>query len=245
LYLQTGRLDEFIAKLEEQRVKNPENREAVERLVRIYKEQKRLPEASRVLDATRTAVSGDADLLYYVSHLYQSIDENKTAEEILQEVVRLDPAHAGAANDLGYTWADAGKNLKEAESLVRNAIQEEPDNESFLDSLGWVLYKRGKFAEARKFLDQSLHDAIHPDPVVLDHLGDVLYRLNQRTQAAKLWQQAAERMAEMASTREDLQKLKLQLIQKLEQVKGSGPVNVAPIAESTGTAVQASTPALP
>ena len=34
----------------------------------------------------------------------------------------------GVNNDLGYLYADQGKNLEKAESMIRKAIQEEPDN---------------------------------------------------------------------------------------------------------------------
>ena len=65
----------------------------------------------------------------------------------------MDPRHAAASNDLGYTWADEGKNLDGAERLVRVAVDAEPDNQSFLDSLGWVLYKRSKFSEAQTYFE--------------------------------------------------------------------------------------------
>ena len=58
------------------------------------------------------------------------------------------PDDAGVNNDLGYLYADQGKNLEKAEAMIRKAVQEEPDNGAYLDSLGWVLFKRGKVKEA-------------------------------------------------------------------------------------------------
>jgi tetratricopeptide (TPR) repeat protein len=235
-YMDARRVDEYVNRLEEERKARPDNREAVEVLVQIYHEQKRLPEALRVLDAAREAVKGDPDLLYYVAHLYGRIDQKQTEEQLLREVVRLDPRHAPGSNDLGYGWADAGKNLAEAEELIRVAVEVEPDNQSFLDSLGWVLYKRGKFAEALAAFERAIGPATRPDPVVLDHMGDVLYRLQQPGEAAKQWRRAQERLEQTASNRDDLKKLRLQLMQKLRQQEKGQPVDVAPVASEGGAA---------
>jgi tetratricopeptide (TPR) repeat protein len=240
-YLESHRIEELIAKLEDERRTRPENREAAELLVQIYHQQKRLPEALRVLDATRDAVKGDPDLLYYVAHVYGRIDQKQTEEQLLEEIVRIDPRNAPAANDLGYGWADAGKNLSRAEDLIRLAVDAEPDNQSFLDSLGWVLYKRSKFPEALVYFEKAIGPASRPDPVVLDHMGDVLYRLNQPADAVKHWKRAQERLEQLNSARDDLKKLRLQLVQKLNQQNQGKPVDVAPVAEPKPASTQAKT----
>ncbi len=231
-FVDARRVDEFIGRLEEQRKLNPGNREAAEQLVMIYNEQKRLPEALRVLEASRKAVAGDADLMYYIAHVYGRIGQKQTEEQMLEEVVKLDPRHAPASNDLGYTWADEGRNMARAEELVRVAVETEPDNQSFLDSMGWVLYKRSKFADARVFFERAIGPATRPDPVVLDHMGDVLYRLSQVEGAVKQWKRALQRLDEVPVTREDLKKLRLLLMQKLRQRDQGQPVEVAPVAET-------------
>ncbi|HEU4598260.1 MAG TPA: tetratricopeptide repeat protein, partial [Solirubrobacterales bacterium] len=242
-YSATHRIEEYISKLEEERKARPGNREAVQQLVEIYYDQKRLPEALRVLDAARDAVRNDPDLLYYVAHVYGRIDQRETEEKLLQEVIRLDPRHASANNDLGYTWTEEGRNLAKAEDLIRVAVAAEPDNQSFLDSLGWVLYKRSKFAEALPYFERAIGPASRPDPVVLDHMGDVLYRLSRKPEAAKQWQRAQQRLGEpdqANSEREDLKKLRLQLMQKLRQQEKGQPVDVAPTAaDSTPASTQA------
>src|SRR5207248_11655112 len=117
-------------------------------------------------------------------------------EQLLEQVVQLDPHNAPANNDLGYTWADGGKNLARAEEMIRLAVDAEPDNQSFLESLGWVLYKRAKFAEAVVYFEQAIGPATRPDPVVLDHMGDVLYRLSRSEGAVKQWKRAQERLGQ-------------------------------------------------
>jgi predicted Zn-dependent protease len=240
-YGQTGRMEEYVTKLEAQRAEHPENRTAVEQLVLLYATQKRLAEATRVLDAAResAAKDKDPDLLYYIASLYTRVGEKGTTEKILEQIVQIDPQHAPACNDLGYGWADAGKNLTRAESLIRVAVQKEPDNHSFLDSLGWVLYKRGRFEQARAALQEAVDAASFPDPVVLDHLGDTLYRLTETAKATAQWKRSQERMGRDAGggggaggdDRDDLRQLRLQLQQKIKQAEAGQPVTVAPTAE--------------
>jgi predicted Zn-dependent protease len=238
-YAHTGHLDQFINQLEEYRAKHPQDTDVVAKLADVYADQKRLGDATRVLDATRAAVADDPDLLYNVAQLYAHFDQKQTTEDVLQQVVRLDPTHPSASNDLGYTWADQGKNMATAEQLIRVAVAAEPDNESYLDSLGWVLYKRGKFDEARKYLEQAVGPAAFPDPVVLDHLADTLYRLHQTADAAKLWQRSLKGIGEDEPDRDDLKQLRLQLREKIKAVEANKPVDVAPTVESAAATVQA------
>jgi Tfp pilus assembly protein PilF len=232
-YGQSGRIEEWIGKLESQRTEHPENRTAVEQLVLIYAQQKRLAEATRVLDAARESAKRDPDLLYYIAGLYTRIGEKDTTEKILEQIVGIDSQYAPACNDLGYTWADRGTNLARAESLIRVAVTAEPDNHSYLDSLGWVLYKRARFQQARDALQEAVGAASFPDPVVLDHLGDTLYRLDQKADAAAQWKRSQERMGRRGAENDDRedQQLRLQLQQKLKQAEAGDPVTVAPTAE--------------
>jgi tetratricopeptide (TPR) repeat protein len=225
-YSQTHRTDELIRKLEDARINRPRDTDLVGKLVVLYAEQKRNPEAIRLLDNTRSAVSDDADLLYSLTVWYDQLDQKQTAEDVLQQVVRLDPNHAGACNDLGFEWADAGKNLPRAEDLIRTAVAAEPDNESFLDSLGWVLYKRGKFDEAQKYLLQAIGPAAFPDPVVLDHLGDTQYRLSRAEDARQTWQRSLKGLGDADEERADMKQLRLQLLEKIRQVEANKPVDL-------------------
>lgn len=234
-YTQTGRLNELIGKLEDQRTAHPRDTDLVARLVALYADQKRNAEAMRLLDTTRALVADDPDLLYALTASYEQLDQKQTADEILQQVVKLDPSHPGACNDLGFSWADRGKNLPRAEELIRVAVAAEPDSESFLDSLGWVLYKRGKFSQAKQYLQQAIAPEPSPDPVVLDHLGDTLYRLSQADEACKVWQESLKGLGDEQASRDDLKQLRLQLLQKIKQAEAKKPVDVAPVAEQTAT----------
>lgn len=246
LYTSTGREDQFVTKLEALRRQDPKNLAAGELLVEVYA-GRRNADAARVLDALRDAatndpssLSTDPDGLYAFASQYTRIDQPEAAERLLEQAVAHDPRHAGASNDLGYAWADAGKNLERAEAMIRVAVAAEPRNASYLDSLGWVLYKRGKFTEAVKYLEQSAGADEKADPIVLDHLGDAAYQLKQATDAVGHWRQSLARVNESATGgRRDLQDLKLKLLQKIKQIEAGQSVNVAPVASVTKSGPQA------
>jgi tetratricopeptide (TPR) repeat protein len=147
------------------------------------------------------------ELRYLLSSVYSTAKKSALAEEQLQNILEQDPNDATANNDLGYMWAEEGKNLEEAERMIRKALEldrkqrtsgtsvstdSDHDNGAYLDSLGWVLFRRGKLAEARKELEKA---AAAPDgkddPVVWDHLGDVCFRAKEAAAARKAWEKAA------------------------------------------------------
>jgi Flp pilus assembly protein TadD len=177
--------------------------------VRLLGQAERLEEAASACQALFQEFSQPDEVRrvrYTLSNLYSAAKDLPRAEAQLQLLLREDANDATANNDLGYIWADQGKNLAEAEGLIRKAIDldreqkkgragvdDDQDNAAYLDSLGWVLFRRGRLDEARRWLEKasSLPDGAD-DPVVWDHLGDVYFRLHEVGQARRVWQKAAE-----------------------------------------------------
>jgi len=124
--------------------------------------------------------------------VYQRQDKMDLAEKELERIYAKQPKDPGINNDLGYTWADTGRNVERAERMVRYALGEEPRNAAYMDSLGWVLYKKGDFAPAVHFLRKATRAAGGDDPIIFDHLGDACWRLGRRDEAKQHWQQAVK-----------------------------------------------------
>jgi tetratricopeptide (TPR) repeat protein len=146
-------------------------------------------------------------LRYLLSNLYSAMKQHAKAEEQLQLILKIDPDNATVNNDLGYLWADKGKNLPVAEEMIRKALdidrsqrrrnpsynaEDDKDNAAYVDSLGWVLYRRGQIDEARKELERATTLGDGDDPVIYEHLGDVYLRLKMRPEASRAWQRSLE-----------------------------------------------------
>lgn len=178
--------------------------------------------------------------LHYLLYLaYLSWDKPKRAEERLVQLTKeLEPLsyergspferrYFGCCNDLGYFWADAGRDLEQAEEMIRRAVAYEPRRAAYLDSLGWALYKRGDLAGALSWLTRAVrgqrYEAIRgingggvpqwilqtagsggtQDAVLLGHLGDTYWALDRHEEAVPLWRRASA-LLEKRAAREDL-----------------------------------------
>ena len=139
-------------------------------------------------------------------------------EAELEILFAKNPDDPGINNDLGYLYADQGKNLEKAEAMIRKAVAEEPDNYAYLDSLGWVLFKRGKFEEARRPLEKAQADP-RADSTIPDHLGDVYFQLQLPAKAKEAW----ERALKLAGQAKPADKRLAEIQKKLESLKQFEP----------------------
>jgi len=137
------------------------------------------------------------------------------AEEWLEQVLDEFPDDPGALNDLGYLWAEQGKNLGRALTMLQKAVAAEPENKAYRDSLGWAFYRLGRHAEAVTELKLAA-DVKEPDGVVLDHWGDALLKAGDAKQAVEVWERslkALEKESDPERTR--------QILAKIEQARRS------------------------
>ncbi|MEZ6059995.1 MAG: tetratricopeptide repeat protein [Planctomycetaceae bacterium] len=160
----------------------------------LYAQQERWPESIEVYSALVASSSIDADLLrrtrLALSNAYVQQGDTATGERVLEEVYKTNPDDPGVNNDLGYLYADQGKNLEQAEKMIRLAVAAEPDNPAYLDSLGWVLFRLDRNEEALQALQKANGDPGFRDSTIMEHLGDVLNALNRGEDAVKTWKEA-------------------------------------------------------
>lgn len=150
---------------------------------------------------------------FSVSNIYVQQGDMRKGEQILEDIYAEDPDDPSVNNDLGYLYADQGKNLEQAEKMIRKALEAEPENPAYLDSMGWVLYKLGKVEEAVTYLEKAVALPGGSDATILDHLADCYHKLGKTEQARELWQKALTQAR--ADTRQD-EKLIRQIEQKLK-----------------------------
>lgn len=157
-----------------------------------------------VLD--RRASDPLANALYLLSLEFSANDFHSSHERLLEEALAVDPDHAAANNDLGYTLADRNERLDEAERMLVKAVKADPSNSAYLDSLGWVRYKLGRLEDAGdevheygaiRLLEEAAllrrgqaRLALDDDPVILDHLGDAYWRARRAADAVNSWKRA-------------------------------------------------------
>lgn len=125
-----------------------------------------------------------------LSNAFVQQGDLEEGQKVLEEVYNEDPTDPGINNDLGYLYADQGKNLEQAEKMIRIAVEAQPENPAYLDSLGWVLFKLGRHEEALEPLIKANSDPDYQDSTLLEHQGDVHQALNQPDKAREMWERA-------------------------------------------------------
>lgn len=156
------------------------------------------PDAVKVYQDVLKRFGGDDEAVKFaragLSVVYVNMGDYPKGEAELEMLLQRNPDEAGPNNDLGYLYADQGKNLEKAEAMIQKALQEDPENFSYLDSLGWVLFKRGQFKGALEALTKAAErmklERPESDPTILDHLGDVYFQLQDVAKAEESWKQA-------------------------------------------------------
>ena len=129
---------------------------------------------------------------FSLSAVYVQLGELKRGEEILEKFLAENPDDIGVNNDLGYLYADQGKNLEKARKMITKAVEAEPDNAAYLDSMGWVLFKLGEHKEAITWLVKATKLETGNDATIWEHLGDCYAAIKETGDATKAWEKALE-----------------------------------------------------
>ncbi|WP_166828918.1 tetratricopeptide repeat protein [Thalassoroseus pseudoceratinae] len=141
---------------------------------------------------------------YIISNIYVQKGDMRKGEQVLEKVYAEDPDDVSVNNDLGYLYADQGKNLEQAKKMIEKALEAEPENGAYLDSMGWVLYKLGQHKEALPYLEKAVEQEDGGDATIWDHLGDVYVELGQPKKAVDAWQKALKDAKEAVKPDEKL-----------------------------------------
>jgi tetratricopeptide (TPR) repeat protein len=139
-------------------------------------------------DAAAALTEDPAPYLYQAAQLALATGDPQGAERRLREVVRLDPGHVGARNDLAWLLAERGEDLDTAVELARAARRLDPSAD-VLDTLGWVHLKRGETGESVSALEQAVEKR-SDSPSIRYRLGVALERSGDRQRAREMFQTA-------------------------------------------------------
>lgn len=222
----TGKLDEGVAIVKDALKAEPANVDLIRVLMMVYIQAGKNQEMIDYLKTVVEKFPANEEVVKLarsnLSIAYTNLGDYAKGEAELEILFAKNPDDPGVNNDLGYLYAEQGKNLEKAETMIRKAVADEPENSAYLDSLGWVLFKRGKAKEAIDPLKKAIENLEgRDDATIPEHLGDAYFELKDRARAKEQWEKAEKIAAGMTPPDKRLPEIrkKLESLKKLE----SGP----------------------
>jgi tetratricopeptide (TPR) repeat protein len=172
----------------------------------LYLRDKRYAEAVDAFTHALQVVPDDPDLLYGRGLAYAEINKIDQAVADFRHLLQIKPDDIDASNALGFTLADAGKDLPEAEKLIEAARAAKPDDPSIADSWGWLQYRLGHLDQAAQVLRSAWQSGKDADVGV--HLGEVLWKQGQHEQAQQIFDQVHRMDPHNGTLQETLKRLR-------------------------------------
>lgn len=108
---------------------------------------------------------------------------------ILRAMVEEQPEDPTRLNALGFTLADAGRDLDEAEVHLRHAYRLASDESFIIDSFGWLAFRKKNYELAERLLKGAVAGSPN-DPEILLHLGETYRARGKREEAHALFVKA-------------------------------------------------------
>jgi tetratricopeptide (TPR) repeat protein len=151
----------------------------------LYLTEKNYAKAETAFSRALQVVPDDPGLLYGRGLTYAEGGQVDQAVQDFERLLKLKPGDVDASNALGYTLADANRDLPEAERLISVARAAKPDDPAIADSWGWLQYRLGHLDQAA----QTLRGAwlARKDADVGVHLGEVLWQQGHQQDAQQIF----------------------------------------------------------
>jgi tetratricopeptide (TPR) repeat protein len=172
--------------LQEDYADDPDSlRTAYELDAQLYAQRGDHGRAVATYDRALAALPEDPALTYDRGVEEANAGDTNAALRDFRKVLAQKPEDVEAMNALGFTLADADRDLPEAARLLRKALAAKPDAAAVMDSWGWLQYRLGHLGEAESYLKRAW--AAQHDPDIGVHLGEVLWKLGQQEHAREVF----------------------------------------------------------
>lgn len=197
---------ELLGQLQSAYAEQPaQSRQAWQADAELYLTERNYAGAEFAFSRALLVVPNDPGLLYGRGIAYAEAGQIDQAVQDFQHVLTIKPGDIDASNALGYTLADAGRDLAEAERLISVARTARPDDPAIADSWGWLQYRLGNLDQAAQILRGAWRARKDADVGV--HLGEVLWKLGHQQTAQQVFDEVRKLDPNSGALRETLKRL--------------------------------------
>ena len=145
--------------------------------------QQRTAEAVQLLQ--KAAGEGRSiPVLLLLAEFQMKLKDYVSAIAVYDEILKRDPHHKVALNNLAQLLADHGFDLDRAAQLASQLYSHSPGNPQVADTLGWILVRQGKVGQALPLLRQAVAGA-PGNPAHRYHYGAALIKQGQPEEGRK------------------------------------------------------------
>jgi tetratricopeptide (TPR) repeat protein len=171
----------------------------------LYLGERQYAKAQTAFSRALQVMPNDPGLLYGRGLAYADAGQVDLAVQDFRQLLKIKPGDIDASNALGYTLADANRDLPAAERLIGAARAAKPDDPAVADSWGWLQYRMGHLDQAAQILRGAW--AARQDADVGVHLGEVLWKQGRRQEARKVFDDVHKLDPKNSSLQETLKRL--------------------------------------
>ncbi len=169
----------------------PKDAGLLTRLAETYRRKGDLNMAADKFRLASQAAPNNATPLLALALILDGTSRSDQAQPIYEQILKIDPDHPIALNNLAYIKAEKGVDLDEALGMARRAQQKQPNSDDIADTLGWIYIRKNLSEEAVRVFQ----DLVTKEPANATfhyHYGMALQEKGDKTSARRELQKALE-----------------------------------------------------
>ncbi len=184
LLARAQRYDEAIVLFQSLIQKEPNAADLLFRLAEVYRLKGDLNLAMDYFRKASQAAPNDTLPLLQMSLLMEGTGRGEQAKPLYEQIIKLQPDHPVALNNLAYIKAQEGTDLDGALTMAQRARQKQPDSTAVADTLGWIYIKKNMTEESIRLFTDLVQKEPN-NPVFRYHYGLALLQKGDKSSAKR------------------------------------------------------------
>jgi tetratricopeptide (TPR) repeat protein len=189
LLVRSNRIDEAVGVYQNLSNADPKNADLWVRLGQSFRLKGDLNAALEAFKRASQASPGDANALLQIALLMENTGKRDQAKPIYEQILKLEPDHFVALNNLAYIKAEEGTDLDQALAMAQRALQKYPSAHEISDTLGWIYIKKNLSEDAVRVFSELVKNA-PTNPTFRYHYAMALQQKGDRPRARKELEEA-------------------------------------------------------
>jgi Flp pilus assembly protein TadD len=208
-YVRGERYNEAIGLYQTLLTQDPRSRELLWQLGETQRRKGDINAAIETFRRCSQSAPSDTTCLTQLGMIYEGTGKQEQAKPIWEQILKIQPDHPLALNNLAFAKAQDGVDLDQALTMSQKARQQMPNSPAVSDTLGWIYVKKNLSDDAvRIFKDLTLQNPT--SPTFHYHYGVALLQKGDKPAAKKEFLTALQdkpSVNEEAKIKELLQKI--------------------------------------